>query len=269
MSGQTGIALVVLRPATVATEKGPWAMRKTTYLFIGVILFFGTFVSASSALAQDQAIGVVQIAEQAHLGQAAVSVGTSVYAGEVLSTEAGGAFELRVATSRFGLRENSRASFYPRQKGSVAQLTGGTLTFRRDSSEADVEIVASDVRIVPKGDGPVVGEVSIVSPCKIIVTSRLGQLEVTSGKETRTIDEKQSYSVIPEATVLDVRYPVSPDDSEYHRSHTHKVCAAAAPLHTGVPVVAGVSHFALVALVGAGVVTGIGIKYALESPDRP
>jgi hypothetical protein len=245
-------------------------MGTTASIFIGLILFLGTFTLPSAALPQDQPIGMVQTAERAHLDQGPVSAGASIYAGEVLSTDAGGAFELRVATLRFALRENSSASFYSGQKGSVAQLTGGTLLFSRDSGEAGIEIVASDVRIVPGGDGQVVGEVSIVSPCKIIVTSRLGQLKVTSGKEARTVNEKQSYSVIPEVTVFDVHYPVSPDDSEYHRSHTHKVCAA--PItgpQTGAPVAAGLSHFLPIALVAAGVATGIGIRYALLSPDRP
>jgi hypothetical protein len=271
MLGRAGIAPLASRRAFVAMGKGSRAMGTTASMFIGVILFFGTFTLSSPALPQDLPVGMVQTAERAHLGQGPVSAGASIYAGEVLSTDAGGAFELRVASLRFALLENSRASFYPRQTGSVAQLTSGTLTFRRDSGEADIEVVASDVRVVPHGDGPVVGEVTIASPCKIIVTSRLGQLDVTSGKETRTIDEKKSYSVIPVVTVLDVHYPVSPDDSEYHRSHAHKVCAAPPIIasQTGGPLAAGVNHFMQIALVGAGVATGIGIRYALLSPERP
>ena len=226
------------------------------------------------ALPQNAPLGVVQQANKAHLGQSAVTEGATIYAGEVLSTEAGGALELQVASSRFGLLENSQAFFFPRPKGSVVDLTGGTLTFRRDAGGADIEVVASDVRIVPDGEGAVRGQVTIVSPCKITVTSFLGQLNVVSGKETRTIKEKESYSVIPEVSVLDVRSHISPDDSGYHDSHSHKACAAVYRARGGAPVGAGSSRFLLLSLGAAA--AGVGIWAIIgthssgpESPDKP
>jgi hypothetical protein len=236
---------------------------------IGGIVLLASFACPFPSCAQDAPLGVVQQANLAHLGQGAVTEGTTIYAGEMLSTEAGGALELRVASSRFGLLENSQASFYPRPKGSAAELSGGTLTFRRDAGGADIAVVASDVRIVPQGEGAVMGQVAIVSPCKITVTSFLGPLRVTSGTETRTIKEKESYSVIPEVSVLDVRAHVSPDDPEYHQSHTHKTCAAPQIAHSRAPVAAGASRFLLIAAATVGAATVMAVSEAWESPDRP
>jgi hypothetical protein len=238
---------------------------------IGSILVLAALTCTCSVLswAQNTPLGVVQQANQAHLGQGAVTEGATVYGGELLSTESGGLLELRVANSHFALLESSRASFFPRAKGSVAELSEGTLTFRRDAGGSDIEVVASDVRIEPEGDGAVMGQVTIVSPCKIKVTSLLGQLDVISGKEKRTINEKESYSVIPEVSVFDAKGRLSPDDGEYHRSHSHKACGAGYVPRGGGPLSAGTSHFLLLAGTVAGVATGIGVYLALESPDKP
>ncbi len=236
---------------------------------IGRILLFASLGSSTLSPAQEAALGVVQQANRAHLKQSAVTEGATVYAGEELSTESGGSLDLRIATSRFGLLENSRASFYREAKGSVVELSGGTLTFRREAGGAGIEVVASDVRIVPQGEAEVTGQVTMVSPCKITVTSVVGQLEVTSGKETRTVNEKESYSVIPEVSVLDVRAYISPDDPGYHQSHSHKACAPRYSKRGSPPVGAGSSHFLQIALASVGVVTVIGIWRAAESPCKP
>jgi hypothetical protein len=214
-------------------------------------------------------LGVVQQANRARLGPSAVSQGATLYAGETLSTDSDGVLELQIGSLRFGMPENSQAAFHPRTNGSVAELASGTLTFKRDADGADLEIVASDVRIVPEGDGAVMGQVTIVSPCKVKITSLLGQLDVISGKEKRTIKEKETYSVMPEVTVVDVRARISPDDTDYHRSHSHKACAAGYFPRGGSPLGAGSSRFLLLAGTIAGVATGVGVYLALESPDKP
>ena len=225
--------------------------------------------------AQNATLGIVQQANRAHLGQAALTEGTTVYAGEQLSTEAGGMLEIQVAGVHYGLPESSQVSFYPRGKGSIGEVTSGTLTFKRDAGGTDLEAVASDVRIVADGDGPVMGQVTIVSACKITVTSFLGQLNVSAGTETHTVKEKESYSVIPEVSVFDVRAHVSPDDSGYHESHSHKACAVRNRSHGAGPLSAGQTRFALIAGGAAAgllaiLVSGGGRSHsAQESPSIP
>jgi hypothetical protein len=51
--------------------------------------------------------------------------------------------------------------------GAACRLTQGTLVFRKDAGGQNLTIVASDVRIVSKGDAPVTGQIIIVSRCEI------------------------------------------------------------------------------------------------------
>jgi hypothetical protein len=192
---------------------------------IGCAFLFALLASPAPMAAADAPLGVVLQANLAHVKASAIMEGATVYTGDELSTDVGGSLDLRIVNSRFSLAANSRAHFYSGEKGSVAELTNGTLTFRRDAGTEGIEVVASDVRIVPRGVGAVTGLVTVFSPCKINVTSVVGEIVVTSGAETRTVAEKETYSVIPEVTVLAVRTYISPNDPTYHQSHAHKACA--------------------------------------------
>jgi hypothetical protein len=190
-----------------------------------MLLFASLSCPPPSPAATDAPLGVVLQANLAHVGESAITEGATVYAGEELSTDAGGSLDLRIVNARFGLAANSRAYFYSGAKGSIAELTNGTLTFRKDAGADGIEVVASDVRIVTKGEGAVTGQVTIAAPCAITVTSVAGEIEVTSGKQTRTVAEKESYSVTPEMAVLAGQILISPDAPNYHASHSHTTCA--------------------------------------------
>jgi hypothetical protein len=242
-------------------------LRITPGIRVGYV-FVLSLALATPSRAQEAPLGVVQQANRAHVQQSAVSEGATVYPGEELTTESGGSLQLRIGTSRFGLLENGRASFYPGARGSIAELRDGTLTFRKEAEGAGMEIVASDVRVVPKGDGAVTGQVTIVGPCNITVTSVTGQLDVTSGTETKTVNEKESYAVVPEVSVTAAKAFVSPEDPTYHQSHNHQACRPARKWG-GSPISPGASHFFYLAAGGAAIATIIGIWKASESPDHP
>ncbi len=242
-------------------------MSRTLGNRIGCIVLFAS-LACPPLPAQDAPLGVVLQANLAHVKESAVSEGSTVYAGEELSTEVGGSLDLRIANSRFSLAASSRVHFYPGTSGGVAELSDGTLTFRREAGADGVEVVASDVKIVPKGDGPVTGQVTIFSPCKITVTSLLGELEVTAGKETRTVAEKESYEVFPEMSVVGVRTYISPDDPAYHESHSHQACVAPkSPNNSG-----RFTKIAAAAALGVGAIiiaSKLGSHPSVESPDKP
>jgi hypothetical protein len=223
--------------------------------------------------AQDAPIGVVQQADRARIKQGAVSAGSTVYGGEELSTDVGGVLAFSANGTGFRLLEGTRAFFYHAANGTLAELRAGTLAFHRDAGGSALTVVASDVRIVAKGDAALTGQVEIVSPCEIRVTSTVGSLDVTSGSETHTIGERESYSVTPAMSVIDVTSIVSPDDPGYHQSHSHKACEVQHSTRKfgGTPVGAGSSHFLKVALVAGGVVTAILLwpKHNSESPSAP
>jgi hypothetical protein len=246
-------------------------LRPTPGNRIGRALFFAALACPMpSPAAADAPLGVVLQANLAHVKESAITEGATVYPGDELSTDAGGSLDLRIVNSRFGLAANSRAHFYSGQSGSIAELTNGTLTFRREVGTDAIEVVASDVRIVPKGEGSVTGLVTIFSPCKITVTSVAGEIEVRSATETHTVSEKETYSVVPDVSVLAVRTYISPGDPNYHQSHVHKTCVLSdAPNNAG--------RFRKVALFagGGGAAVLVGSKFltsshpTAESPYKP
>jgi len=219
-------------------------------------------------------MGVVQQSIHAHLKQANVSEGATIYPGEELSTDFGGSLSLSASGVAYRLLESSRAFFYPSSTGPVTDLQAGGITFRKQTGGSNLAIVASDVRVVTKGEGAATGQVFIVSPCEVRVSAVLGQLDVVSGDEDHVIKEKETYSVTPEHSVADTQKNLSPDDPDFHKQHTHKSCAAAyVPRRGGPPVGSGSSHFLKILAIGGGAAALLLLwpkgSSSDESPSRP
>jgi len=228
------------------------------------------FAASTPTRAQEIPVGVVQQATRAALKQVPVSEGATVFSGEELSTDTGGVLAVSVGTTGFRLLESSRVFFYRGASGPLAELTQGTLVFRKEAGGQSLTIVASDVRIVSKGDAPATGQVILVSPCEIRVTTVSGQLDVTSGTETKAISDKETYSVKPHDAVTPMRAGVSPDDPGYHQAHTHKACEERHDKNWGgLPKSPSTSSFLKLAGAGAIIATIILIHQADESPSHP
>jgi hypothetical protein len=235
----------------------------------------GSLAAAPMYPAQNQATGVVLDADGAHVGDSRLTVGTSLYIGDVVNTESDGHAQVRVRQTRFQLIGESYAAFFPGPTGAVAELRHGTLIVALTSASEGFEIFASDVRIVSKGDRPILAQITMNSSCDLQIKIQHGTLEATVGKETKTLEEQKSYDVIPEFSVKDSRNPaISPDESEYHRGHEHATCALAAKMGAKPPI-AGLSHFKILAGAAAAgilvpVVMHIGSgKPPAESPFMP
>ena len=196
--------------------------------------------------------------------------GTSLYSGDVVTTESEGHVQLRVRQTRFELIGQSEAAFFPGANGAVAELRQGTMVVALNTPSESFEVFASDVRIVPKNERPVLAEVTMKATCDFQIKVMHGHLEATAAKETETLDEGHTYDVTPEFCINDSRNPaISPDAPEYHRGHQHSTCGLAAK--SGVqPRFPTKRHFAEVVVTGAtGVGTILVLREALESPDRP
>ncbi|MEQ1354710.1 MAG: hypothetical protein ABLT11_11865 [Candidatus Acidiferrum sp.] len=235
----------------------------------------GTLAGAPMYPAQNQAAGVALEVAGASVNGTNLSAGSSLYVGDVVNTESDGHAQLRVRHTMFQMIGQTDAAFFPGASGAVAELRHGTLIVALNNAGEGFEIFASDVRIVPKDARPVLVQIIMNSSCDLQVKVQHGTLEATSGKETKTLEEAHEYDVIPEYSVNESRNPaISPDESEYHRGHEHKVCALAAKLGPK-PSAAGLSHFKIIAAaVGAGILIPIllhtgGGKQPPESPFTP
>jgi len=231
-----------------------WFVRSLT---LGTIV--GCLVTTPLYPAQNQAVGVVLDAQWAQVGDVRLRNGTSLYSGDVVKTDSEGHAQIRVRQTRFELIGQSDGAFFPGTNGAVAELRRGTLVVALNNPSESFEILASDVRFVPKNDRPVLAEITMNATCDLQVKVTHGNLEATAGKETRTLEEGHSYDVIPEFEVHDSRSPaISPDASEFHRGHEHGTCALAAKGAQRPALFQGSSHFGELAVaIGAAILIPI------------
>ena len=235
-------------------------------------LLSGLLVLVPTCAAQDQPIGVLLEAEKAHMRSTEMTAGASVYPGDLFGTDSLGHALMRINQTRFQLTADSTAAFFIGPKGPLTELRHGRLIVSSSSVAESFEIYVSDIRILPGSEvRPLLAEVTYDSPCEVRIDVEHGSLEVTSGKETKTIDEGHSYRVTPEVSVsaLDST-ALSPYDRDYHKSHTHANCAALPEHHMKLPTAAGLTHFNPYVLGGVvGLITIVAVHEALESPERP
>jgi hypothetical protein len=225
---------------------------------------------APAHAAQTTSLGMILDSQGGRIGSAPASAGSSIYVGDILSTDTDGSLTVRIGQTTYQLLGDTSAAFYPGQTSPIAELRRGTMAVSNNSDSQAFEIFAADVKIVSGATRPIQGEVSLKSLCELVVKAREGVMDVVAGSEKRTVDQQHAYRVIPEHSVEKIRDPVSPEDPNYHKNHSHTACAVATTYAAkGAPIPQASSHFAQVALGAAAVVTVIGVSKAYESPDRP
>ncbi len=143
-------------------------------------------------------LGVVMGADRAHLNNAAVSEGATVYDGDRCSTEAGGMMLLHGEAASLDLAEESAVLVRSRVNGEQsmqAELSRGTLVFRA-SRAAALEIAVLEALIRPAKDVPTIGRATVAGPKELRIYARRGSLQFSYGGNTQTISEGESYRVI-------------------------------------------------------------------------
>jgi hypothetical protein len=208
--------------------------------------------------------------QNGHIGGSLTSEGSTIFPGDILNTDSDGALKVRIGQTTYELLGDTTAVFYTGQTSPIAELRRGTLVVSNHSASEGFVIYASDVRIVSDQERPIEGQVSLKSPCELVVSTQQGLMDVVAASEKKTVDHDHAYRVIPEHSVDDARKPVSPEDPDYHKNHKHAGCAAPIAQHAVKgPITAANSHFTELALGATGVGVTIIVLKALESPDRP
>jgi hypothetical protein len=239
-----------------------------------VVLFAGLVaLPAVSSHAQTQPnttaapLGLVVRAQKAHIGEPALTEGSTIYSGDYVSTEDGGSVLIRIGGLSLELQSASSAHVYRTPYGAVAELNHGTAFYTTPGGHENLVIVASDVRVTPVLSSADIGRVTIDNPCNVTVASQRGQADVRVGSESHGVEEGKAYRVHAENEISYHQW-VSPDSDKYHDYHSHKPCAPVmAKGHS--PIFPGQSRFMLVAGIVGGGLTVWGVAEALESPSRP
>jgi ferric-dicitrate binding protein FerR (iron transport regulator) len=189
---------------------------------------------------QSAQLGVVALSAGGHLNNTAASVGTTIYSGDRLATEMNGTLGLRSGPVQLQLPENSAILVTQEDTTLTAVLQRGSIGFRVESGGA-LRLVSADVRVRPLTSALTAGQMTLEN-CAVVVTSRLQSLEVTAGKETKIVEEGQSYRVVIDGSC----------GNQKNRS----------------PIALAHGRFFLIPTV-VGIITGLAVQEALESPDRP
>lgn len=224
-------------------------LRDLLKISSAVTLSFSLLITSISG-APAAGFGTVVSAEQAHVGRAAASVGTTIFSGDSLDTEKLGSLQVRAGAARLMLSGSSRVTWGAEASMPAATLTAGTATFSTANSKAFALRVATAV-IRPKGEEPTIGSVAVLNPKELTVRCSRGALTLTVVDDTLEIPEGTAYHI-----VLDPNANVATDDPKTWGTNQQ-------------PKRSGRNRFIFFLIFFGAAATAFAIHEALESPDRP
>ncbi len=206
--------------------------------------------------ASADALGTVVSSSGASVSGTLAPVGTTVFAGDHLSTADAGSVQLRTKDARLMLSASSAATINENGGTPGATLLRGSATFSTANAKA-FALNASSAVIRPKSDEATIGQVTMLSAKQLLVKCTRGELTITVGDDSRVIAEGSAYRV-----VLDPAESESAQDQPPPQGAGTKGSG-------GAPLKAAKSKFVWYAVAAVGVVTFLAVQEALESPDRP
>ncbi len=216
---------------------------------------FAALVAASLLVGQSPAkvvpLGMVTHAERAHVGEAAASVGSTIYDGDRLSTEAGGV--LRVNSPSLILQLDAQSILILRHPASTASsveadLACGTLVFSAARSDRG-SVVADDALIRPAANAATLAHIRVANPKELRIYAQRGALEFSYHGESEVIAEGSAYRVL-----------LDPSEKETAALESEPASKKLAKPHY--------KFLFIVISIAAGVAIPI-LLHDLESPDRP
>jgi hypothetical protein len=150
---------------------------------------------ATPAGAAQKPLGVVLEARNATLRAADGLPGTTVFAGDTVSTGHGGKMLVRMGVSQIEVMADSVVSFGELDTVAGATLVQGTVGFASPET-GSVAVRAAGIVIRPQPQRLTHGQVTIVGPLELLVTSYRGPLELTLGNESLTVPQGTTYRVV-------------------------------------------------------------------------
>ena len=171
-------------------------MRRLAQPFLGVA--FALTLACIPALAgPSSSLGVVAGADKANVAQVAAVDGTSVYEGDIVSTQPTGAIRLRLGQSQLVLAGTTTIMLHKTDAGVYATLLRGSVRFSLvPGSPLEVHALDSHSLVVrTKGDAAAIGQLSLVSPTVFEVGSSKGDLAVSIEGTDHVVAESTAYRV--------------------------------------------------------------------------
>jgi hypothetical protein len=162
--------------------------------FCLIALLTSGMLNTPGVYAAANPIGMVVTSANAHLGGENAVMGSNIFPGDYLETDAAGTLRFKSGGNQLYLAPSSSVVLLGQDRAVDAKLTRGTLTFRAiGAAQFQVETAVGIVRAAdPKG---AFGEVTVLAPGKIVVAAYRGNLVVTGSGMERTIKEGDAFTV--------------------------------------------------------------------------
>ena len=161
----------------------------TAIFLVACLLHLPAFAAAAA-----RPLGLVIQAREALLENSNLAVGTTVYPGDTVQTEQGGTLRLKFGATQVYLLSSSTATFSERESIIRATVGRGTVGFSADASSA-VELAIPQGILRAANGQAAYGQVSIIGPQEVVITSYRGSLVLDNAGELHTIPAGKSYRV--------------------------------------------------------------------------
>lgn len=144
--------------------------------------------------ADEKPLGLVTQALDAHLGEATVAIGTTVYPGDTIATDLGGTARLKIGGGQIYLLSSSAATLSQSSNAVHAVVARGTVGFSSNGTDQLALEIPEGILRAANGV-PSYGQVTIISPLEVVISAYRGTLVLDNEGELHTIPEGKSYRV--------------------------------------------------------------------------
>src|SRR5712672_1384120 len=214
-----------------------------------------SLLAASTFGGSPLGLGTVVSADRAHVGTAAASAGSTVFAGDKLDTEQAGNLQIRAGAAQLVLTSSSKVVWGAEDGAPSATLTGGTAAFSTSNAKAFV-LHAGTAVFRPRDNEPTVANVTLLNAKELVVRCSRGALLIGVDDDIRVVPEGTAYHVIldPDAAIPAGALPAGTGSSSWGQER---------------PIKSGKSRSIWYAIALPAIVTGYLLWEVSESPDRP
>jgi hypothetical protein len=206
-------------------------------------------VLAAPASAPSAPLGVVVSAENATVGAGVITGGATVYDGDRLQTPDHGTLRVRLGAEQLVLRSDTDTEVHAIPNGFSAKLYHGSVLVSSAVGQT-FELEADGVTIRPANGQQASGQITMITPKELVLTSTHGSLLVSMDDEVNTVEEGKSY-----------RVEVESDDSEAGPTGTNQ--------NPPNPTARRRKRFLYILVPTVTIVTAIAIWRAVISPNTP
>jgi len=150
------------------------------------------------AYAAGKPLGILTMACGAHLNASNAFAGSSVFAGERVSTDPDGKLTVRIGGSVITLAERSAATLQRSGDGAHVDVDAGAVyLWSTESNPLEAHVEGATLRAHGKGNGQ--SQIRMFAPKILEVTTRQGSVDFSYGKEFRVLPEGQTYHIYLES----------------------------------------------------------------------